>query len=206
MSAALGLLAMPIVGAAGVGAPIGAIVLAGARARTLDDLQSAHRRAVLADLRCSGARRCDPHAPNQTCTVSRHRSCARRYRRRLVCRERHGRRSRGRGAVRSRRLCAQQASCDADVVAGAAGRARRAWACGRHGTASASVAGGGRNGARACSCSISCACRSRTSYIGFRAGQLLQLSLPGLAALFFARSVASPTGDGALRQQRSRSC
>ncbi len=46
------------------------------------------------------------------------------------------------------------------------------------------------------------------SYIGFRAGQLMQLALPGLAALFFARlwslDVARGRRRGAPRPQRSR--
>ena len=44
------------------------------------------------------------------------------------------------------------------------------------------------------------------SYIGFRAGQLLQLALPGLAALFFARLWRHRIGNGALRPQRSPWC
>ena len=44
------------------------------------------------------------------------------------------------------------------------------------------------------------------SYIGFRAGQLMQLALPGLAALFFARLWQPEWQAGAPRPPRSRSC
>ena len=71
MSAALGLLAMPIVGAAGVERAHRRDCPCRPGTRVVDNVQSAHRRAVFAHLRRGGHRRRDSHAPAQTGAASR---------------------------------------------------------------------------------------------------------------------------------------
>ena len=109
MSAALGLLAMPIVGAAGVAAPIGAIAFAGlslALSTTFNPFIGGLFSLIYGGVVAADAvrtRRWRPVLHHAIAAGLVGVAVA------LVCHERHGRRGSRRRFVRARRLCAKQA-------------------------------------------------------------------------------------------------
>ena len=138
------------------------------------------------DLRCGRRRRCASHSPDHAAAAPRARGCARRDCRRVVYQQRYGR---GRGwrrplrtwrLRRNRPVMTLMLSLGPLLVPALLGM----WPPGE--TAARGVAVGRGHGARLAGVLFHQAV-SEGSYIGFRAGQLLQLALPGLAALFFAR-------------------
>ena len=145
LSAALGLLAMPVAGAAGVSAPIGAIVLAGLAlglSTTFNPLIGGLFSLIYGGVVIADAIRA---RQIQTGTASRYRGSPRRCGCRLVCRQRHGRGGSSCRAVWPRGLRRKQTRRNADAVARTADCAGTDWRLATVDAAAPGVAGAHRH-------------------------------------------------------------
>ena len=197
MSAALGLLAMPIAGAAGVDGPDRRHRVCGPRPRAVDDVQSVHRRVVFAHLWRGGDCRRDPHATDKTCTASRDCGRARWRCCRMVRRQRYGGGGGRRGAVWTRRLRTEQTGRDADDVARSADRAGHTWRSGRRGDCRGERGRLSPARCSACWCSTWSVCQSRGRTSDFARASCCNWRCPASPRCSL-RDSGDPSGAGML--------